>query len=66
MMQGANLKLMQKLNNHYSINLIASGGVCTMQDIKKLKEMDLYGAIIGKALYEKTLSLKQVLAYVES
>ena len=64
MMEGSNTSLMDKLNKMYDIDFIASGGVCTMNDIKVLKDMNIYGAIIGKALYEKTLDLKKVLNYV--
>lgn len=66
MMEGSNTSLMEKLNKLYDINFIASGGVCTMDDIKTLKEMDMYAAIIGKALYEKTLDLKEVLNFVNN
>lgn len=66
MMEGSNTMLMDKLNSMFDINFIASGGVCSMNDIKTLKKMNLYGAIIGKALYENTLSLKEVINYVNS
>lgn len=66
MMEGSNTSLMDKLNKMYDINFIASGGVCTMNDIKVLKDMDMYAAIIGKALYEKTLDLKEVLDFVNN
>ncbi|WMN06178.1 1-(5-phosphoribosyl)-5-[(5-phosphoribosylamino)methylideneamino]imidazole-4-carboxamide isomerase [Marivirga arenosa] len=39
------------------IKLIASGGVSNLDDLKKLKEMNLYGAIVGKAIYEKRINL---------
>lgn len=66
MMEGSNTSLMEKLNKMYDINFIASGGVCTMNDIKILKDMNMYAAIIGKALYEKTLDLKEVLNFVNN
>lgn len=66
MMEGSNTSLMDNLNKLYDINFIASGGVCTMDDIKTLKEMNMYAAIIGKALYEKTLDLKEVLNFVNN
>ncbi len=66
MMEGSNTCLMEKLNKLYDINFIASGGVCTMYDIQTLKEMNMYAAIIGKALYEKTLDLKEVLNFVNN
>lgn len=66
MMEGSNTSLMDKLNKMYDINFIASGGVCTMDDVKTLKEMNMYAAIIGKALYENTLDLKEVLDFVNN
>lgn len=66
MMEGSNTSLMDKLNKIYNINFIASGGVCTMNDIKILKDMNMYAAIIGKALYEKTLDLKEILNFVNN
>ena len=44
-----------------SIDIIASGGVSTEEDIVQLRELNLYGAIIGKALYEGKLSLEKLL-----
>ncbi|MDD4678544.1 MAG: HisA/HisF-related TIM barrel protein, partial [Tissierellia bacterium] len=41
--------------------IIASGGVTTLEDIKQLREMNLYGAIIGKALYDGRLDFKDAL-----
>lgn len=62
MMIGTNLSLIERLRDKYPhLNLIASGGVCTMQDVIALKRMNTYGAIIGKALYEGSLSLCEVL-----
>ena len=66
MMEGSNTSLMKDLNDMFDIDFIASGGVCTMDDIKTLKHMNMYAAIIGKALYEKTLNLKDVLNYVNN
>ena len=44
-----------------TIDIIASGGVSTEEDIAQLRELNLYGAIIGKALYEGKLSLVKLL-----
>ena len=44
-----------------SLDIIASGGVTSIDDIKKLRDMNMYGAIIGKALYDKKLDLKEVI-----
>lgn len=43
------------------IRLIASGGVASIQDVKRLNDMNIHGVIIGKALYENTIDLEEVL-----
>ncbi|MBO7698650.1 MAG: 1-(5-phosphoribosyl)-5-[(5-phosphoribosylamino)methylideneamino]imidazole-4-carboxamide isomerase [Erysipelotrichaceae bacterium] len=60
-MRGTNLELYKRLSETYSIDLIASGGVSSIDDIKALKAMDIYGAIIGKAYYTKAIDLKEAL-----
>ena len=44
-------------------DIIASGGVHTMDDIKACKEMGLYGTICGKSIYKGTLNLKEAIEY---
>lgn len=61
MMQGPNFEELSMVDKASSIDVIASGGVSTKEDIEKLEQMNLYGAIIGKALYEGTLSLEDLL-----
>lgn len=61
MLSGTNLELYQTLNSQFSMNIIASGGVSTLDDIQKLKNLGMYGAILGKALYTGTLDLKEAL-----
>lgn len=61
MLKGPNFKELQAINDATSINVIASGGVTTKEDIYQLKKQHLYGAIIGKALYDGTLSLEEAL-----
>lgn len=61
MMQGPNFEELSVVDKASSIDVIASGGVSTKEDIQKLGKMNLYGAIIGKALYEGTLSLEDLL-----
>jgi phosphoribosylformimino-5-aminoimidazole carboxamide ribotide isomerase len=61
MLKGPNFGELQTINNATSINVIASGGVTTKEDICKLKNQNLYGAIIGKALYDGTLSFEEAL-----
>ncbi len=58
-MRGTNRELYGELKKLYNINITASGGVSTMEDIRALKNMELYGAIIGKAYYEGALNLTE-------
>ena len=60
-MRGTNLELYKKLSQKYSMNITASGGVSTLDDVKKLREMNIYGAIIGKAYYIGAIDLKDAL-----
>ncbi len=60
-MQGSNNELYKELSEKYSIDLIASGGVSDIDDIKTLTEMGLYGAIIGKAYYIGAIDLKEAI-----
>ena len=60
-MKGTNLELYKKLNNSYSLDIIASGGVSSIDDIVALKEMDMYGAIIGKAYYTGAIDLQKAI-----
>ena len=57
-LSGTNLELYKTLSELYDMQLIASGGISTLDDIVALREMDLYGAILGKALYTGDLDLK--------
>lgn len=57
-MQGTNHDLYKKLSEELSINVIASGGVSSIDDVTKLKNQNVYGAIIGKAYYIKAIDLK--------
>ncbi len=60
-MQGTNRDLYKELSQNFSIDLIASGGVSSIEDIKALRAMDLYGAIIGKAYYIGAIDLKDAI-----
>lgn len=60
-MRGTNLEMYKELSLKYSLDIVASGGVSTIEDIKKLKEMNLYGAIIGKAYYTGAIDLKEAI-----
>lgn len=58
-MQGTNRELYKELSKKYSMDIVASGGVSSLEDIKALKEMNLYGAILGKAYYVGAVDLKE-------
>lgn len=56
-MRGTNRELYASMSEKFSVNIIASGGVSTLDDVKALAEMNLYGAIIGKAYYTGAIDL---------
>ncbi len=60
-MQGTNHELYKELSERFDIQIIASGGVSTIDDIAKLRKLDIYGAIIGKAYYTKAIDLKEAI-----
>lgn len=60
MLEGPNFEELSTIDNATSIDVIASGGVTTMKDIEKLKTMNMYGAIIGKALYDGNLIFEEL------
>ena len=57
-MKGTNRELYRELSEKYAIDLIASGGVSSLEDVEALASMDLHGAIIGKAYYIGAIDLK--------
>ncbi len=64
-MKGANLALYGELSRAFpTIDFIASGGVSTLHDIETLRDMKLYGAIIGKAYYTGAINLREALTLV--
>ena len=60
-MQGTNRALYKELKNEFDMDIIASGGVSTIEDIKALRDMDATGAIIGKAYYTGAIDLKEAI-----
>jgi phosphoribosylformimino-5-aminoimidazole carboxamide ribotide isomerase len=61
MMGGANIDLYKKLLMTFpELNLIASGGVNSLDDLNKISKIGCYGCIVGKAIYEGTIPLKQL------
>ncbi|MBE6835333.1 MAG: 1-(5-phosphoribosyl)-5-[(5-phosphoribosylamino)methylideneamino]imidazole-4-carboxamide isomerase [Ruminococcaceae bacterium] len=59
--KGTNLELYKQLKNELKMDIVASGGITFTDEIKKLSEMGLYGAILGKALYTKAIDLKEAI-----
>ncbi|MBP3370002.1 MAG: 1-(5-phosphoribosyl)-5-[(5-phosphoribosylamino)methylideneamino]imidazole-4-carboxamide isomerase [Clostridia bacterium] len=59
MMSGTNLELYSKLCQDFNIRIVASGGISTLEDIRALIKMDIYGAILGKALYTGAIDLSE-------
>lgn len=61
MLCGANLHELVTLNNSVSCNIVASGGIKDIEDIKNLRDANLYGAICGRSIYKGTLDLKEAI-----
>lgn len=60
-MQGANRALYADLQRRYNMDIVASGGVSSMEDVRALARMGLYGAIIGKAYYTGAIDLAEAI-----
>ena len=60
-MRGTNRELYRELSEKFSMDIVASGGVSTLDDIKALREMNLYGAIVGKAIYTGDIDLSEAI-----
>ena len=60
-MQGANHDLYRNLSEKFDMRIIASGGVSSMEDVRRLAAMDIHGAIIGKAYYTGAICLKDAI-----
>lgn len=65
-LSGPNIAQLKEINNAVSCNIIASGGINDINDIKELKQEQMYGAICGKSIYSGSLSLKEALEVCES
>lgn len=64
-MEGTNRQLYRELSETYPVEIVASGGVSSMDDILALREMGVYGAIIGKALYTGDIDLAEAIEQSE-
>ncbi len=62
MLGGTNVGLYRRLARSFGMKFIASGGVSSADDVRALREMGISGAILGRAIYEKTLGLGEALA----
>ena len=60
-MQGTNRELYRRLSREFSMDLVASGGVSTLEDVIALRDMGLYGAILGRAIYNGGVDLKKAI-----
>lgn len=60
-LQGVNIGMLKKLNENICMNITSSGGIAKIDDIRELKNLNIYGVIIGKALYSKHINLKEAI-----
>ena len=60
-MQGTNHELYKELSSKFDMQITASGGVSSIDDVEKLAKLGIYGAIIGKAYYTNAISLKEAI-----
>ena len=60
-MKGANVGLYKALSLRYGVDIVASGGVSSIEDVSALAELGLYGAIVGKAYYIGAIDLKKAI-----
>lgn len=60
-MSGTNLEMYKYLSEKFSMNITASGGVSTLDDVKALREMNIYAAIIGKAYYTGAINIAEAI-----
>ena len=60
-MQGPNHELYRRLSEELSLNIIASGGVSSLDDVRRLAKRNIHGAIIGKAYYTGAINLSEAI-----
>jgi phosphoribosylformimino-5-aminoimidazole carboxamide ribotide isomerase len=58
-LQGPDLKPLQRINEIENVNLIVSGGISNIEDVVKVKELNPFGVILGKALYENQVTIEE-------
>lgn len=64
-MEGANFDLYEEIAKDFDIDLIASGGVSEIEEVEALSKLDIYGCIIGSALYNDSINLKEAIGVGE-
>lgn len=64
-LEGPNVDMLRELQKEVTIDITASGGIATIEDIKELKDLGVYGAITGKAIYAKTISLEECINIIK-
>ena len=64
-MKGTNRSLYERLSSSLGIKIVASGGISSLEDVKYLKELGLYGAIIGKAYYTGSINIREAIEVSE-
>lgn len=62
LLSGTNMELYRELSRRFSVNIVASGGVTSLEEVRTLSGLGIYGAILGKALYTGNIDLKAALA----
>lgn len=60
-LQGTNRSLYRQLSERFSMQIVASGGISGLEDIRALRKMDLYAAIVGKAYYTGAISIREAI-----
>lgn len=64
-LNGPNFEMLKELNSSVRCNITASGGIKDLDDLVKLSEMNIYGAIVGKAIYSNKVDLKKAVKSIE-
>lgn len=65
MLMGPNVAMTQELTEKTDLNIIASGGVSSMDDLRNLNNADIKGAIVGKAIYENRVNVREAVEEFE-
>ena len=62
---GPNIEIMKELSEFTSIDITSSGGIKNLDNIIELNKLNIYGCIVGKAIYSKDVNLKEAISYIE-